>query len=211
MERLKNEFLTELARRLGNCTEKDSILRDYEAHLDELLIELFPADEEDARDAVYSRLGTPEEIAELWKEELSVTPSNMKWLFVLLNVVLFAGGGALTAAHNLLEWKWLSLIWQYLTSIPFMIAFVYIFFWALLGYEIGRSFGHKGRNLVKRTFLIALIPNLCLMVLTLFGIIPHQWFHPLLTKTFIAACILLTALLYPVCLFGYHWGKKSSV
>ncbi|CEG27278.1 HAAS signaling domain-containing protein [Bacillus sp. B-jedd] len=211
MERLKNDFLKELDRRLGTFAEKESILRDYEEHLDEMLVDSFSLGEEEAREALYARLGTPKEIADMWKEELTVTPSNMKWLFILLNILLFAAGSALTAAHNVFEWEWLSFVWRYLTSIPFIIAFVYIFFWALLGYEIGRSFGSNGRGLVRKTFLAALIPNLTLMVLTLTGIIPYEWFYPLLTKTFIAVCIILTALLYPICLFAYQWGKKSSV
>lgn len=211
MERLKNDFLKELDRRLGAFAEKDAILRDYEEHLDEMLADFFHLGEEEAREALYARLGTPKEIADMWKEELTVTPSNMKWLFILLNILLFAAGSALTAAHNLLEWEWLGFVWRCLTSIPFIIAFVYIFFWALLGYEIGRSFGSKGSRLVKKTFVAALIPNLALMVLTVTGIIPHEWFYPLLSKTFIAVCIILTALLYPICLFAYQWGKKSSI
>jgi hypothetical protein len=211
MERLKSEFLDELSQRLGNHEEKDSILLEYELHLDEMIAELMNCNMEDARKVVFSRLGTPQEIAVMWKEELSVTPSNMKWIFVFLNFLFFAGGSILTVAHNVFDWKWLGTVWGHLTSIPVIISFVYMFFWALLGYEIGRSFGQKGKGLVKRTFLLALVPNLSLMVLTVTGIIPHQWFHPLLTETFIAACILFTALLYPVSLIGYQWGRRASV
>lgn len=211
MEQLKNDFLNELGQKLGSVKEKESILLEYESHLDDMLIEFLSVDEGEAREAIYKRLGSPEEIAAMWKEELSVTPSNMKWLFVLLNVLLFAGGAALTAAHNIFQWEWLAFVWSCLTSIPFIIAFVYIFFWALLGYEIGRSFGHKGRALVKKTFLLALIPNLTLMGLTVSGAIPHEWFHPLLTRAFITACIVLTAALYPICLFAYKWGRRASV
>ena len=40
MERLKNEFLSQLNDCLGEHIEKDSILKEYEVHLDELLLEL---------------------------------------------------------------------------------------------------------------------------------------------------------------------------
>ena len=30
-----------------------------------------------------------EEIAAMWRKEFSVTPSNMKWLFILLNILFF--------------------------------------------------------------------------------------------------------------------------
>ncbi|MCJ8008198.1 hypothetical protein ACFFF5_11215 [Lederbergia wuyishanensis] len=212
MERLKNEFLAELEESLANHQEKVSILEEYAAHLDEFL-GCLPAlvDEDEMRDQIYSKLGTPKEIAAMWKEELSVTPSNMKWLFVAVNVLFFGGGATLTLAHNLFDWYWLTYFWDRLTSFPIVIAFIYMFFWALLGYEIGRGFGHNGRKLLKRTFVLALIPNIILMILTVFQIIPHKWFYPLLTQTFIGLCILFTLLLYPVCLISYKWGKKASV
>ncbi len=212
MERLKNEFLLDLSKGLGDHPDKESILKEYEAHLDELLIELTHNEDVPSIQAqVYSRFGSPEEIAAMWKEELSVTPSNMKWLFIAVNILFFAGGGTLTLAHNLYDWNWLTNLWFKLTSFPIIIAFVYMFFWALLGYEIGRGFGHKGKKLLTRTFILALIPNLTLMVLTVFRIIPHEWFFPLLKETFIGLCILLTILLYPLCLISYRWGKKASL
>ncbi|WP_017754045.1 HAAS signaling domain-containing protein [Calidifontibacillus oryziterrae] len=212
MERLKNDFLAQLARSLENHAEKESILKEYETHLDELFANLNEQeDESEIQNQVYSRFGTPEEIAAMWKEELSVTPSNMKWLFVAVNIMFFGGGAALTIAHNLFDWNWITDLWVQLSSIPILIALIYMLFWALLGYEIGRTFGHKGLKLLKGTFLLALIPNLSLMVLTVFRIIPHEWFSPLLTETFIGICILFTLLLYPVCLLSYRWGKRASV
>lgn len=212
MERLKNEFLAELAERLAKHQEKNAILKEYDVHLDEFLASLPDlGDETEIRNQIYSKIGTPEEIAAMWKEELSVTPSKMKWLFVAVNIVFFGGGSVLTLAHNLFEWNWLTIIWAQLTSIPIIIALIYLFFWALLGYEIGRGFGHSGKKLLKGTFFLALIPNITLMILTVFQIIPHRWFYPLLTKTFILLCILFTLLLYPVCLISFKWGKKASV
>lgn len=212
MERLKNEFLTQLDLLLCSHEEKESILAEYEAHLNELLMSSSSLDNENKiREQIYQRFGTPEEIAAMWKDELSVTPSRMKWLFIAVNILFFAGGIALTVAHNLFDWQWVTTVWTQLTSFPITIAFIYMFFWALLGYEIGRGFGHKGKKLMKRTFIMALIPNLTLMVLTVFHIVPHEWFNPLLKETFIVLCILLTILLYPICLFSYNWGKKASV
>lgn len=212
MERPKNRFLKELEKGLGDHLDKESILLEYEAHIDEILLEAYDfKDEQEMFEAIVSRLGCPREIAAMWKEELSVTPSNMKWLFILMNIFFFGVGSVLTFFHNVFEWKWLSVIWSHLTAIPTLIAFIYMFFWALLGYEIGKGFGHGGRNLLKKTFLLSLIPNVLLMVLTVFQIIPHSWFEPLLTKTFIIACIILTILLYPISWLGYRWGRKASV
>lgn len=212
MERSKSNFLSELSMGLGNHQDKEDILQDYEAHINDILLEFFECDDEEfIMERIISRLGSPSEIADMWREELSVTPSKMKWLFILLNILLFGGGSLLTLFHNLYDWEWLTVVWNHLTAIPTIIAFIYMFFWALLGYEIGKGFGHGGRSLLKKTFLLSLIPNLILMLLTVFEIIPHSWFAPLLTKTFIIACIIFTLFLYPISLIGYRWGKKASI
>lgn len=212
MAQSKNEFLGKLADGLGNHPEKSIILLEYEAHIDEILIELFSVENEGVRmQEIVQRLGTPEEIALVWREELAVTPSHMKWLFIGVNIVFFIAGSLLTVAHNLFEWKWLSAVWGNLTAIPTLIAFVYLFFWALLGYEIGKGFGHGGRRVLKKTFILSLVPNILLMLLTVLKIIPQDWFAPLLTNQFILACIFFTIILYPVCLLGFRWGKKVSI
>ena len=212
MEQPKNRFLTQLAKGLGNHQDKESILLEYETHLEEIILEANDCHSEDeVWERMTSRLGTPLEIAEIWKDELSVTPSRMKWLFILVNILFFGGGSLLTLVHNLYDWNWLTTIWRHLTTIPFFIAFIYMFFWALLGYEIGKGFGHGGKKLLNKTFFAALIPNLTMMVLTVLEIIPHSWFAPLLTKTFIMTCITLTSILYPVTWVGYLWGKKASI
>jgi hypothetical protein len=212
MVRPKSDFLRQLDKGLGSHQDKKSILLEYEAHIDEILHESSDClTEEQVMDRLVSRLGSPAEIAAMWQEELSVTPSNMKWLFILLNIVFFGGGSIITLAHNLYEWSWLTALWGHLTSVPTLIAFLYMFFWALLGYEIGKGFGHGGRRLLRKTFLLSLIPNIVLMILTVFEIIPHSWFAPLLTKTFIIACIIFTIILYPVSWLGYRWGRKASI
>ena len=212
MERPKIEFLAKLDKGLGNHKDKENILLEYESHIEEILLEAYDClSETEVMERIVSRLGTPQEISEAWKDELSVTPSRMKWLFLFINILFFGGGSLLTLVHNIYEWKWLSFIWDHLTTIPILIAFLYMFFWALLGYEIGKGFGHGGRTLLNKTFMLALIPNLLLMFLTVLEIVPHSWFEPLLTKTFIFACIIFTIFLYPVTLIGYRWGRKASI
>jgi uncharacterized membrane protein len=153
MERPKNKFLEELEKGLGNHQDKKSILMEYEVHIEEILIESYDCNDETAMmERIISRLGSPEEIAAMWKEELSVTPSNMKWLFILMNILFFGGGSLLTLFHNVFQWNWLSVIWSHLSAIPVLIALIYMFFWALLGYEIGKGFGHGGRSLLKKDF-----------------------------------------------------------
>ncbi|RSD29225.1 HAAS signaling domain-containing protein [Mesobacillus subterraneus] len=209
----KNEFLRLLGHELGKHPEKEQILAEYENHLAEMLSELNCDDmeEKETMTELYSRLGSPEEIAASWKEELSVTPRKTQWLFIIANLVFFAGGSILTLLHNLYDIRLIDMVWRSLTSIPALIIMLYLIFWALLGYEIGKGFGHKGRKLMRRTFVLSILPNIILMNLTLFKLIPHGWFQPLLSPSFIMICILFTALLYPICWAGYRWGKRASV
>lgn len=210
MIQYKSEFLSQLDRQLGKHPEKEQILFEYDTHLTEMLEDLIVA-EKDIMSELYNRLGSPEEIAASWREELSLTPKKTQWLFIIANLLFFAGGSVLTFVHNVFDFTWIDLVWKSLTSIPSVIILVYIVFWALLGYEIGKGFGHRGRSLMRKTFILSILPNILLMNLTLFEVIPHGWFQPLLSSAFIIKCILLTALLYPICWAGYKWGKKASV
>ena len=89
---------------------RESILTEYDAHIDELLASFDKLeDESQMRDRSYFKVREPEEIASMWREELSVTPSNMKWLFIAVNVLFFGGGSLLHVAHNLFDWRWLTI------------------------------------------------------------------------------------------------------
>ena len=89
-------------------------------------------------------------------------------------------------------------LWFFFDKISVFIAFFYLFYWLLLGYEVGIEFGLGGKKLLKNTFYIALAPNLFLMVMALFRIIPPFVFALLLTSEFTAVCIYFTILLYPI-------------
>jgi hypothetical protein len=208
----KEEFLTQLEIGLQNHPNKNEIIKEYELHITELLNEkLCLGISQTDMDYIIEHLGTPEEILEAWREEQSITPNKAKWNFVIVNLLFFSFGFLLTALHNYFKWDWTGAIWQKLTSISGIIIFVYILFWGLLGYEIGRTFGPNGKKLMVKTFLLSIIPNLVLMYLIVFHIIPHEWFEPLLNKKFIIVCIVFTCILYPICTLGYYWGRKASV
>ncbi|MUK89374.1 hypothetical protein GMD78_13480 [Ornithinibacillus sp. L9] len=204
------QFLQELAKEIGNHPEKLSILEEYEVHISDLIQEeSIPTDQ--VYEQLLIRLGTPKEIASMWKQESRITPRKTQWLFVILNSLLFIGGGILTLSYNVLDWNWIEWLWASLTDISIIIMLIYILFWGLLGYEIGREFGHRGRELLRKTFFISVIPNFVFMYLIIFKLIPHEWFQPLLNVPFMVACIVLTAFLYPVSWIGYRWGRKASV
>lgn len=210
-----DRYLDIIRQELKCHPEKDQILAEYAAHIDELLQEYELEMNQAAFSSFYEwlveRLGTPQEISQIWKEELSVTPEKTQWLFIAINFSFFICGISLTLIYRQFDWIWVKSLWSILTSIPALIMGLYMVFWSILGYEIGRAFGHGGKRLLFKTFWIALIPNFALMYLTVFHVIPFTWFEPLLNTAFIIACIAGTVCLYPICLMGYRWGKKGSV
>jgi hypothetical protein len=210
---VKASYLQKLEKELKKHPQKRDILQDYDSHLSELVQEKIEEIKTmDEWEQIFAeRIGHPKEVALLWQEELSVTPSKTFYLFLLLNAAFFVGGSILTFVHFHSDDAWVRHTWAALTSIPLIIMAIYLGFWALLGYEIGKSFGARGRSLMKKTFAISVIPNFGLMLLVLFRIVPHEWFDPLLTETFIALCVGASFLMYPVCYAGYKWGKKQSV
>lgn len=207
MNDTEEQFIQELEKELGKYREKENIIAEYKHHVYELIEENGQATYQD----LVKHLGTPREIAKVWKQEHGVTPKKTQWLFVLLNISIFIGGTLLTISYHFFQWNWIRQLWNGLTEIPFILMIIYVLFWGLLGYEIGREFGHRGFRLLKNTFLIAIIPNIILMYLVVFKILPHEWFGSLLNVPFIIVCILFTGILYPVSLLGYRWGKKVSV
>jgi hypothetical protein len=207
----RDSFLGELDALLASHQDKGRVLGEYEEHINHLMEETGEADSENLTCLIHEKIGTPEEIASIWNEEWSVTPSKTQWLFVTANILLFIGGSTLTLLYNQFSWGWLQVFWMKLTGIPTVIIAVYIVFWILLGYEIGKEFGSKGKTLLLRTMVLSLIPNILLMNLVLFHLIPHEWFDPLLNRSFIMTCILFTILLFPISWFGYRWGRRASV
>ncbi|GAA5415643.1 hypothetical protein Pryu01_00674 [Paraliobacillus ryukyuensis] len=201
-------FFQALDQALGKHAEKQQIIAEYRSHIYEM-------QQEEGRELDYQeivqKLGTPEAIAAIWKEAATVTPKKMQLLFVVLNILLFLVGITLTIVYNVYQFEWMEVVWKWLTALPSIIIIVYIGFWGLLGYEIGKQFGSGGLKILRRTFTYAIIPNLILMYLIIFKWIPHEWFQPLLNGSFIVVCIFLTIFLYPISWMGYRWGRKTSI
>lgn len=203
-------FLKDLERALHDVPNCREIIEEYEMHVKEMLAE-FDGMESGVYEHLIERLGSPQELAKIWKTEKSVTPKNMQRLFVFLNIALFVGGALFTIGYNVFEWKWLEALWKTLTESTTILILIYMLFWGLLGYEIGKAFGARGKRILVKTFIVCIIPNLILMYLIVFRLIPYEWFDPLLDAKFIVLCIICTFMLYPISWLGYRWGRKDSV
>lgn len=204
------EFLKNLNIELKNHPNKASVLADYELYIYDLTENLLET-EEITYSILVEKLGTPKELAKMWRAELKVTGTKTKWIFVFSNISLFIGGIVLTWSYHVLGLEWINQLWNGLTTISFLIIAIYTLFWGLLGYEIGKEFGARGKVLLRRTFSIAIMPNLLLMFLVLFKFIPLEWFEPYASTSFIILCVGMTGVFYPISILGYKWGRKASV
>src|SRR5690625_6827568 len=115
MNDAENQFIRELEKELGNFPDKGNIVAEYKLHIFELA--------EDNGTATYDdlirKLGTPREIAKVWKQENGVTPKKTQWLFVLLNISLFLGGTLLILCYH---------IFNYTLLLIFLIGFIDILY-----------------------------------------------------------------------------------
>jgi hypothetical protein len=210
----KQDYINDLSKELKNHPNLEELLGEIDLHISEMIEDLClnnGLDEKSAIVEVQSRFGTPREVAGIYQKELDLTPKKTQWTFIAVNVLFFVGGIILTVLYHLIPFPLINKTWSFLTGIPVIIMLLYMGFWAMLGYEIGKEFGYGGKKLLLKTFYISLFPNLLLMVLVLFRIVPTTWFDPLLSPPFIATCILGTAVLYPISYASFRWGTIKSV
>lgn len=205
----EEQFIFELKRGIRHRKLRQQIALEYEHHIYEMKEEL--QIETIGYEQIVDRLGDPVEIAKMWQAEIKSTPNKMQWLFVISNLIIFLLGVILTVSYHLFDLNWIDRLWEAITRAPILIMIVYSLFWALLGYEIGREFGHRGRRILKRTFFLSILPNLIFMYLIVLKILPYEWFDPLLSLPFIILSVGFTGLLYPISRLGYRWGKRASI
>jgi hypothetical protein len=203
----KEQFLQVLEQSLPNTVNKAEIIREYELHIEEKLF-----DQPHLKiDEVLDQLGDPIVIAKQYVDFEPISKSFVSRNFVFCNFMFFFIGGLLTVCYHVFEDSILSDAWGLLAQIPLTIVVVYTVFWMVLGFEIGREYGLLGKQLFAKTFFISLVPNVLLMIMTLFQFIPTNWFQPILTPTFIAICVTMTFLIYPISKLFYYIGVYRSV
>ncbi|XQY91355.1 HAAS signaling domain-containing protein [Metabacillus sp. HB246100] len=203
----KEQYLRDLERALPHSFSKHEILKEYEAHIEEKQADYPERTIEEILDA----MGDPVEIAQQFEIGQPAQKSFVSKNFVFCNFMFFFIGGLLTFCYHLYEGSLFSEAWGILARVPLTIVVVYTLFWMLLGFEIGREYGALGKKIFSRTFFMCLLPNVLLMFMTLFELIPVQWFQPFLTPAFIYICVVMTFLLYPISKLFYYLGMYRSV
>ncbi len=199
----KEQFLQILARELQTHPKKQEIVAEWERHIYDSLS--FESEEE-----VLKKLDHPSVIAKCYKE-VPTSKRHVQRMFVWLNTSLYIVGALLTILYHNTESELIHHIWRNLIAASPLIIVLDLFLWMMIGFEIGKTYGVKGSELLKATVLYGIAPNMILMFLTLFHFIRPEWFENLLTPIFVLICTVLTCLLYPISKVAYYIGVRYSV
>ncbi len=202
----KAEFLQRLRFLLDHHPNETAIVAEIEGHMDELMKEC-GLPEQEAIIMVQSQIGTPEELASQFRYVSTKESQRTKKMFIIVNILFFAGGVLLALGANLSVL--LHMFWEVLLQSSWIILIGYSGYWAFMGYEIGKEYGAKGESLLRRTMRAAIVPNIFLMIITLFGFLPTELFHPLLQSSFLIGCLTATVFFFPISKAGYYVGVRK--
>ncbi|MBM6619577.1 HAAS signaling domain-containing protein [Bacillus suaedaesalsae] len=202
----KENFLKELKAHLPYNVDKQDIIREWEMHIYDASKESECSEEE-----VIVSFGEPKEIAKAYGNN---TPVQKNWVvpfYIGCNALFYIVGSLVTLAYHTTEHPIVESIWNTLIGYAPAIIGGYLLFWIFLGFEIGRTYGVRGSRVLSKTVLFCMLPNVILMVLTLYKWIPIELFESLLSPMFVLVCVILNFLLYPICRIAYRVGISRSL
>src|SRR5690625_2534451 len=104
----EQQFINELQIELKNDPQKENIIAEYKAHVYDMCHE----NKNITYEQLVKQLGTPHDIAKMWKQETGITPKKTQWLFILLNILILVGGGLFTYSYYLFECELVYLHWN---------------------------------------------------------------------------------------------------
>ncbi|PKR83364.1 HAAS signaling domain-containing protein [Heyndrickxia camelliae] len=205
MKNLKQDYLHKLRLALHNHPEIEDILNEISTHMEDGIKDkmLVGKSEKAATEEVLFELGNP---LVLGKNFMQPARSRTMIYLILLNWAFFVCGICLTLSHQLSDWAIVKDTWNYLSHKSNFILLLYSMYWVYVGYTIGKQYGPNGKKMVNKTMMWASIPNMLLMIITLFNVIPGEMFSPFLNPVFIAVCVLVTVLFFPLSKLAFKIG-----
>lgn len=205
MENLKQDYLQELKLALQNHPEMEDILNEISTHIEDGIKDkmLIGVPEKAATEQVLHHMGNPLELGKSFMRP----PSSRKMIhLILLNWAFFVCGLFITISYHFSDFRIVNHTWTYLSHKSHSILLLYSMYWIYLGYTIGKQYGPSGKKMVNKTMIWASIPNMVLMFITLFNVIPSDIFSPLLNPVFIVFCVIATVLFYPLSKLAFKIG-----
>lgn len=213
MIRTKEAYTKQLRRAMRRHPDCEVIMAELNVHIEGkfALLREQGIPEAKAVQTVIKQFGCPKTLAAQFNSVTTKSPHNAKLSFTLCNSFLFFLGACMTLGNQLLDEPVLQTTWDVLSENSWLILSFYTGYWALIGYQMGKAFGVNGKTLLFETIRLAIIPNLLLMGAVLYGLLPKEWFSPILTTSFTGACLVATILFYPISRIGYYFGLHRAV
>lgn len=209
MHKSKKEYLSSLQHYLNKHPNGTDIVEEYGSYIEDKMLEVmnegYSLDEAEIR--VLNDLPHPKTIA---NEYVSSQPPNLRQMIIFslcINVSFFIIGGLLTFSYHQLSNEFVTLIWLSLVELQWVLLVLYSSFIVVLGYLIGKEFGARFNAYIKTVLVLTLTPNIVFMLAVLFSWIPHTWFEPMLTPSFVISCVIVTLLYYPISRLAYRVGQ----
>ncbi|MGE8203471.1 permease prefix domain 1-containing protein [Heyndrickxia sp. NPDC080065] len=212
MLKLKVEYIDNVKVALDNHPDAVGICNEISSHIEEGVKErmLLGVSEKQALEEVLDSMGDPIELGKGFCTT-SNSKQNTPIHFILINWCFFIGGFFIAISNQASLFPILSNVWTFLVHMSEYILLLYLLYWFYIGYFIGKQYGPKGKRLVRKTLIVALIPNVALMVAVLFEFYPEGFFSPLLNPMFLFFCVLSTLCFYPISKVAYKFGIVNGL
>ncbi|KRG16168.1 HAAS signaling domain-containing protein [Lederbergia galactosidilytica] len=205
-----HQYIEQLEKELQDHPERIEIITEITDHIKEAMAEqVLP--EKEAIAIIVNRFGSPQELAASFRQASLPSPYQVKGLFILFNMGILMVGIGITLGHHLGNIPFFHWAWQALAQNSWWVLLVYTVYWSLIGYLLGKEFGNQGKKLLIETVRLSILPNLCVMMIVLYGIMPMEWFRSFLTAPFFGACLIATILFYPISQAGFYFGKQQAL
>lgn len=211
MREWKQAYLQKLRIRLKDHPAAEEIVEEYATFIEDKTADLTKGGATDAEieKKVMEAVPAPEELARQFKETKAYTGNQVMGAVAGVNVAFLGTGAVLTWLYHRSSSPVIQYVWTALAEMHWVILFAYSAFMLQVGYLIGKEFGARFNKQIKNILAVMIAPNMMFMIAVLYTWIPHAWFAPMLTAEFLAACIFMTLLYYPLGRFAYRAGRLS--
>lgn len=206
----KDAYVNEIKKGLQDLPDSDEWMEELESHISQAFAHYLNEGktEKEAMMRIWHEVGSPADIIHSFKKETSVSPRGFLLFHFFCNLSLFAAGAALTMIHVWSVHPLVKAVWSGLSVSVWLILGGYLLYWMFIGYQAGREFGFSGKRLVHHTVSVSMAPNVCFMLVFLFGLVPADLFQAMLTPGFVLACAVAT-MLFPACSrLGCYVGRR---
>ncbi|WP_413382074.1 hypothetical protein [Alkalihalobacillus sp. 1P02AB] len=212
MNKLLQEYLSDLEKELTSVCNTREIIKEYQSILNEKSREFMyqGIDEDEAVKRSIEELGQVKDIAACYQKG-SMNLNTLKRKIIWGNYLLLFSGFVLSILYHYQPFTPIESIWYALVHMKWFLLVSYGSLWLIVSFWIGKLSGIKGKKQIEQVIQLAIVPNLILMFCVLFAEAIQSWFHALITPPFIISCVIVTLLFYPLSKVSFKIGYLKGI